>query len=153
MKAMTEDYPQQYTTDDVSRIIRRALKIEQSDSLSHQELLDTAKELGIAPGKIEEAIQLEASALERDKFKKEYLKRKRSSYKARLWSFVTLNTIVFIINAMRPGPWWFQWVLLGTGIGLIVNFRKTYFPTEYQIEKAQYRHEKLKNRPRRRHYA
>ena len=150
---MTEDIPREYSTDDVSRIIRRALKVEQSETLSHEELLETAKELGIAPERIEEAIKMEASAIEKDKFKKEYLRRKRSSFKARLYSFITVNVIVFIINAATPGPWWFQWVMLATGIGLIIKFRKTYFPTEYQIEKAKYLKEVRRKRPRRRHYA
>jgi hypothetical protein len=143
---MTEDTPRNYTADDVNRIIRRALKIEKTEAISHQELLETARELGIDPGRIEDAVKLEASALEKERLKNEYLNRKRSRFKARLWTFVTLNGVVFILNAVTPGPWWFQWVLLGTGISLAIGFRKTYFPTEHQVERAMFRREILRSR-------
>jgi hypothetical protein len=54
---MNDNTTQQYTSDDVNRIIRRALRIEESELISHKELLETARELGIDPTRIETAIE------------------------------------------------------------------------------------------------
>ena len=147
---MTEDIPRQYTTEDVTRIIRRALKMAPDESVSHQELLETAREMGIAPDRIEAAVALEAEAMKREKAEAAYLARKRSAFKARLYSFITVNIVVFIINVITPGPWWFQWVLLGTGIGLVIAFRKAYFPDPQRVKWAMQRSERLKARRDRR---
>jgi len=133
---MKDNKHSQYTSDTVNRIIRRALKIEQSDLINHAELLETARELGINPAKIEKAIELESTAIEHEQARNQYLSLKRSKFKANLWSYIIINTALILINAMTPGPWWFQWVLLGWGIGLALNFRKAYYPSEYRVEKA-----------------
>jgi len=133
---MSDNTLSQYNSDDVNRIIRRALKIEQSDSISHKELLETARELGIDPKRIETAIEEESATIQREKARNQYLSRKRSRFQSQLWSYIIINTALIIINSLTPGPWWFQWVLLGWGIGLALNFRKTYFPTPYQVERA-----------------
>jgi hypothetical protein len=143
---MTEDTPRQYTTDDVSRIIRRALKIEQAESISHKELLDTAGDLGIDPGKIEEAIRLESSGIEKEKFRRDYMARKQSALKSRIWGFIILNGFIFILNCILPGPWWFQWVLLGTGISLAFAFRDAYAPREDRMERIRRWHDRRINR-------
>ncbi|MBA3030504.1 MAG: 2TM domain-containing protein [Desulfobacteraceae bacterium] len=145
---MTENTPRQYTTDDINRIIRRALKMEQTESITHGELLETAKELGIDPGRIEEAIKLEASAMEDEKQKSAYLIRKRAAFKSRLWGFVILNTFIFVLNCILPGPWWFQWVLLGTGISLAFGFRNAYAPSEHRMERSMRRYGRRQNRLR-----
>jgi 2TM domain len=147
---MNEDTPRQYTADDVNRIIRRALKMETAESVSHEELLEMARELGVHPGKLEEAIKLEAAAMERERIRNNYLKRAQAAFKARLWGFLILNTFLFIIDYLTPGGWWFQWPLLGTGLNLAFSFKCAYFPTEERIRAAIRRHDRRKNRPHRR---
>ena len=53
---MNEFSSRQYSKDEVDRIIRRALKLKKEDSISHQELIDTAREFGISPQALEERI-------------------------------------------------------------------------------------------------
>jgi hypothetical protein len=148
---MSEDTPRQYTTDDVNRIIRRALKIDRAETVSHEELLEMARELGIHPGKLKEAIKLEAAAMEKQRIRSDYLKRAQAAFKAKFWGFIILNTFLFIIDCLTPGGWWFQWPLLGTGLSLAFFFRSAYFPTQERIEAAIRRRERRKNRPPRRH--
>lgn len=131
---MNEDTQRHYSIDDVNRIIRRALQMETVESVTHEELLSMAQELGVNPGKLEAAIKMEAAAMERARIRKERLKRAQAAFKAKLWSGITANIILFIIDCLTPGGWWFQWPLLGTGISLAVSFRRTYFPTDEQIE-------------------
>ncbi|MBV9454350.1 MAG: 2TM domain-containing protein [Rubrobacter sp.] len=35
--------------------------------------------------------------------------------------YVVVNIVLFVINLLMPGPWWFYWPLLGWGIGLGVH--------------------------------
>ena len=133
---MNKNATRQYSSDDVNRIIRRALKIDHSDSIGHRELLDTARELGIDPKRIETAIEQESRSIQQQKARDQYLSRKRSKFQSQLWSYIIVNTALILINALTPGPWWFQWPLLGWGIGLALSFRKAYFPTTYRVERA-----------------
>ncbi len=32
--------------------------------------------------------------------------------------------LLFVINLMTPGPWWFQWAALGIGIAWVVSLLK-----------------------------
>lgn len=148
---MTEDIPRQYTSEDVSRIIRRALELSSAETVNHRELLEMAEELGIAQGKIEDAIELEAAAMEKERVRNDYLKRARARFKAKLLGFAVLNTFLFILDCLTPGGWWFQWPLLGMGIPLIFCFRDAYLATEDRVARAVLRHGRKRNRPLRRH--
>lgn len=125
---MNESSSKQYSKDEVDRIIRRALKLKKEDSITHQELVDTAREFGIDPPALEAAI-----AEDRKVFKKEQALRKRqlrrkARFHRHLASYIIVIGALLIINTMTAGPWWFQWPALGWGIGLALNFKAAYFP-------------------------
>ena len=46
-----------YSRDEVDRIIRQALRLKRDEMVSHDDLLDTAKELGLDSRTIETAIE------------------------------------------------------------------------------------------------
>ena len=118
----------QYGKDEVDRIIRRALKLKKEDSISHQELLDTAREFGIDPQTLEAAIEEDQEVFEKERaFRKRQLRRK-ARFHRHLWSYIIVIGGLLMINAVTPGPWWFQWPALGWGIGLAFNFKAAYFP-------------------------
>ena len=54
---MNEFSSRHYDNEEVSRIIRRALKLKNEDTISHQELLDTARDIGLDPQILETAIE------------------------------------------------------------------------------------------------
>lgn len=33
--------------------------------------------------------------------------------------YVAVMTLLVVINALTPGPWWVQWPLIGWGIGIL----------------------------------
>lgn len=138
--------PPRYSTEEVNRIIRRALKLDEDKAISHDELLKTASELGIDPSRIEAAITQEAAALEKERFRAAYLKRARSAFKASLYGFLVLNAFLFTIDCMTGGGWWFQWPLLGTGLPLALSLGKAYFPSDARIARAQRRIARRKKR-------
>ncbi len=53
---MNEFASRHYDNDEVNRIIRRALKLENEDTISHQDLIDTARDIGLDPRIVETAI-------------------------------------------------------------------------------------------------
>ena len=46
---MSQYGPRYYDSDEVTRIIRRALKLSNEDRISHRDLMETAEEIGLDP--------------------------------------------------------------------------------------------------------
>ncbi len=60
-----------------------------------------------------------------------------------LYSYITVNIILFVINLIfNPYEWWFMWVSLFWGIGLISHFLKVYILFDKFVEK--YRNNMIK---------
>ena len=127
---MNEISSKQYSKDEVDRIIRRALKLKKEDSISHQELIDTAREFGIDPQTLEAAIEEDKEEFEKERARKKRLLRRKARFHRHLWSYLIVIGALLIINVVTPGPWWFQWPALGWGIGLAFNFKVAYFPLQ-----------------------
>jgi len=127
---MNELASKQYSKDEVDRIIRRALKLKKDDSISHQELIDTASEFGIDPQTLEIAIEEDKEEFEKERARKIRMLRRKARFYRHLWSYLIVIGALLIINIMTPGPWWFQWPALGWGIGLAFNFKAAYFPVQ-----------------------
>ena len=125
---MNEFSSKQYSKDEVDRIIRRALKLKKEDSISYQELVDTAREFGIDPQTLEEAIKEDKEVYEKESARRSRLLRRKAHFHRHLWSYIIVIGGLLLINIMTPGPWWFQWPALGWGIGLAFNFKAAYFP-------------------------
>jgi hypothetical protein len=127
---MNELSSKQYSKDEVDRIIRRALKLKKDDSISHQELIDTAREFGIDPQTLEIAIEEDKEEFEKERARKIRMLRRKARFYRHLWSYLIVIGALLTINIMTPGPWWFQWPALGWGIGLAFNFKAAYFPVQ-----------------------
>ena len=125
---MNESPAKQYSKDQVDRIIRRALKLKKEDTITHQELLDTAKEFGIDPQTLEAAIAEDQKVFQKERARRRRLARRKARFHRHLASYIIVIGALLIINIMTPGPWWFQWPALGWGIGLALNFKAAYFP-------------------------
>jgi len=127
---MNELSSKQYSQDEVDRIIRRALKLKKEDSISHQELIDTAREFGIDPQTLETAIEGDKEEYEKERARRTRLLRAKARFHRHLWSYLIVIGALLLINTITPGPWWFQWPALGWGIGLAFNFKAAYFPVQ-----------------------
>jgi hypothetical protein len=125
---MNEFSSKHYSKDEVDRIIRRALKLKKEDSISHQELVDTAREFGIDPQTLEAAIEQDKEVFKKERDRHARLQRRKGRFHRHLWSYIIVIGGLLMINLVTPGPWWFQWPALGWGIGLAFNFKAAYFP-------------------------
>lgn len=131
---MNKFSPKHYSKDEFDRIIRRALKLKKEDSISHQELIDTAKEFGIDSQTLDSAVKEEKEEFEKVRSQKTRLLRRKARFHRHLWSYLIVIGALLLINITTPGPWWFQWPALGWGIGLALNFRAAYFPVPKEKE-------------------
>jgi hypothetical protein len=129
-----------YSEDEVSRIIRRALKIRQTDTVSHADLIETAGDLGIDAHTLEAAIELER----RETIRRRRLTRRKVGFYWHLWSYIIVNLALVFINVLVPGPLWFQWSVLGWGIGLAFHYKALYFTRGKKYEnRLQLEHERV----------
>ena len=126
-----------YDNDQVNRIIRRALKLKNEDAVSHQDLLDTAMDIGLDSQILETAIEQEQQAIKKEKIWKVWLKRRKVGFYSHLWSYLMVNGALLLINNFTPGPWWFQWSVLGWGIGLAFHFKATFISPAKQFSKRR----------------
>ncbi|MFC1863451.1 2TM domain-containing protein [Thermodesulfobacteriota bacterium] len=124
----------QYKSDEVDRIIRRALQLKRDEMISHDDLVDMAKELGLDSQTLETAIEQEQQAFDYLKTRKVRIIRRKAKFHRHLWSYIIVMGALILINIFTPGPWWFQWPVLGWGIGLALHFRAAYFPAEVELD-------------------
>ena len=139
---MNELSSRSYDSDEVTRIIRRALKLKNEDTITHQDLIDTAEEIGIDPQLLETAIKQEQHEYKKESIQKARLKRRKAGFYSHLGSCLIVNSALLLINSFTPGPWWFQWPLLGWGIGLAFHFKAVFSP----VGKSRGSREKMRRR-------
>ena len=128
---------QRYSRDEVNRIMRRALKLENEDTISYRDLIDTASEIGLDPQVIETAIEQEQREFQNQRIRMDRLKRRKVGFYSHLWSYLIVNAALLLINNFTPGPWWFQWSLLGWGIGLAFHFKAAFFPGKKRLRRER----------------
>lgn len=52
----------------------------------------------------------------------------RRAFLAHLFVYCAVNSLLFLVNLVTTGPWWFYWPLLGWGVGLAAHGFVTFFP-------------------------
>jgi len=145
---MNDFSSRKFTNDEVSRIIRQSLTLEDKDTVDFHGLLEIGAELGIDPGKIQEAINREDAAQQDHGLREKWLARQRTEFREHLWAYLIINAALLLINLFSPGPWWFQWPLLGWGIGLAFHYRESHYPSEEAIEKGIHKLARLEQKKR-----
>jgi len=125
---MNQYASRQYDSDEVTRIIRRALKLSNEDTISHDELMETAQQVGLDPQIVEIAIKEEQREFKKERIRMSVLRRRKAGFQWHLWSYLIVNAALLLTNKLTPGPWWFHWSVLGWGIGLAFHFKAIYFP-------------------------
>jgi hypothetical protein len=132
---MNESSSRRYDSDEVSRIIRRGLKIRNEDRISHRDLMEIAEQIGLAPQIVETAIKEEQKEFKKERIRKAVLCRRKAGFRRHLWSYLIVNAALLLTNKMTPGPWWFHWSVLGWGIGLAFHFNAVYFSSRKQWDR------------------
>jgi hypothetical protein len=125
-----------YTHEEMSEILHRALERSPDDEgVSHRELLETAKEVGLEPAEVERAIAQveEQTALRRERDR--WLAERRARL-VRAWVSFALVGAVLAAVYMVAHAGWTGWLLLPWGLLLVrATLRLREGPSEKQLRR------------------
>jgi hypothetical protein len=134
-----DDANRQFTSDEVSAIVRRALQSQvASDYISYADLLDIAQQSGISESALRQAIEEEETLGELERAKETWLWRRKSAFFRHLRTYCIVNGFLFLLNVItNPGGYlWVVWPILGWGIGLAFSAAEAFFPSHDRVERG-----------------
>jgi hypothetical protein len=130
---MTDPKPlRQYTTEEAASIITRVLDRQNGEGgrISHDELLETARDIGVT------TLELEAAVVEEAKLRAERLVREEQRERAlRLWIrhlvvYVVVGAFCFVLDVRVTGGVFYFWVLLVWGLMVALHAVRVFLPNE-----------------------
>jgi hypothetical protein len=126
-----------YTVEEVESILRRALRRKRdSGEITYDELVETARELGIAPGELERAISEQHTLGEFEDACDEWKKSRKRKFYDHLRAYLIINGAFFLFDIFVSGGSWFYYCLLGWGIGLAFDAASAFNPDPKEIERG-----------------
>jgi len=162
--AMRTTGQRRYSDDEIRRIVERATEMQGSEgALSHQELLEVAREVGLDEGAVSAAareIAREKKAPKRGDAAVDNGDRaaaepapapppasQKTSRTAQRWrdffrhlmSFLVVNGFIYYFLNQ---PAWQRWVLFGWGMGVLLHLASTIFPESEEKKKKEREREK-----------
>jgi hypothetical protein len=112
----------EYSTGEVEAIVRIALERQGTEGrISHDELLETAREIGVSAEDIEEAVAEEARIREAKAEIESSRQRSRQLFIANLVSFAVVNAALFVVDRAISGGTWFYWPLIAWGVAVAIH--------------------------------
>ena len=135
---MSEHLTRHYTPEEVTAIVRRALNGQSpSDSISYKELLETAKDLGVSPERLEAAVREQEEDGEMDEAREKWRRRRRQQFiNGHLRAYLIVNGFLFLLDLVTTGGVWFFYPMLGWGIGLAFDASAAFHPDERHVERG-----------------
>jgi 2TM domain len=134
-----DDANRQFTSDEVSAIVRRALQSQVvSDSISYADLLDIAQQSGISESALRQAMEEEDTLGALERAKEAWLWRRKSAFFRHLRTYCIVNGFLFLLNVITNpgGHLWVVWPILGWGIGVAFSAADAFFPSHDRVERG-----------------
>ncbi len=122
-----------YTRDEVEEILRRALETQPVESLSHEDLVAAAVEAGIDADDVEAAARQIEEEREVSVEEERVIQWRRKRFLQSIYTYVVVNSGLFVIDIMSGPGWWVQWVLAGWGVALALGARRALLPDRERI--------------------
>lgn len=114
-----------FSPEEVEAILRRAIERQQRlsapGSLSRDELMATAGELGIDPGVVQDAIRDLETSRQVEK-RQEFQVQHRRRYGGYLRRYILLSVVLIAVNATLGGIRWSIFVLFMVGVALLFSW-------------------------------
>jgi hypothetical protein len=135
----------QYTRQEVEEILRRALQTQPLETLSHEDLVAAAVEAGIDAEDVEAAARQLEEERELRAEEDRIVSRRKQRFLQSIYTYVIVNSGLFLIDVMSGPGWWVQWVLAGWGIFLALGARRSLVPDRARL-RARARRQVAKRR-------
>jgi len=127
-----------YTNDEVGAILRRAFERQPGEGrISHDELLETAREIGVSASDIEEAVAEEARIRETRARIEANRRKAQLLFVVHLIAFVAGNGAIVAVDLMTGDKLWFYWPLIAWTLVLIAHAARLVFFKDADSEQLQ----------------
>lgn len=123
----------QYTREEVEEILRRALETQPLETLSHEDLVASAVEAGIDADDVEAAARQIEEEREVRAEEDRIVGYRKKRFLQSIYTFVVVNSGLFLIDIMSGPGWWVQWVLAGWGIFIALGARRALMPDRSRL--------------------
>lgn len=123
----------QYSRDEVEEILRRALQTQPLETLSHEDLVAAAVEAGIDAKDVEAAARQIEDERELRAEEDLIVGYRKKRFLQSIYTYVVVNSGLFLIDIMSGPGWWVQWVLGGWGIALALGARRALMPDRARL--------------------
>jgi hypothetical protein len=121
-----------YSNEEAASIITRVLDRQNGEGgrISHDELLETAREIGVTTLELEEAVVAEVRDRAERIVREEERQREIRKLLRHASTYVILGAFCFVVDIRLTGGVWYFWVLLGWGVVVALHAVKVFLPTE-----------------------
>jgi hypothetical protein len=136
---MPDNTPRRYTPEQVNAILRRAIDRQgagATSSVTHEDLLETARELGIDAAQVEAALTEHETQGSMDDARIRWRAQRKKKFFEHLRTYLIINSMLFLMDYFLTGGVWFFWCLFGWGIGILFDASDTFFPKDKDIERG-----------------
>ena len=122
----------QYTTEEAASIITRVLDRQNGEGgrISYDELLETARDIGVTTLELEEAVVAETRARAERIVRDEERQRDLRKLLRHAAFYVVVSAFCFVLDVRITGGVWYFWVLLGWGLVVALHAIKALLPNE-----------------------
>lgn len=139
--------PERFSRDQVDAILGRAIERDRSTGdLSHEQLMDIAKEIGVSSDSIERAIQ-EITVEQKDQ--QDLVRLRREAWRGLLFHlvpYVCVNSLLATINYFTTSFPWALFPIMGWGIGLLSHLLAVVFPNPERLNRLLQRERERERR-------
>src|SRR5207253_2614770 len=98
---MADNIPRRYTPEEVNEILRRAIDRQgagATSSVTHDDLLETARELGIDDAQVEAALAEQATVGALDDARRRWLVQRKKKFYEHLRTYLIINSMLFLMD-------------------------------------------------------
>jgi 2TM domain len=137
---MTDPKPfREYSNEEAASIITRVLDRQNGEAgrISHDELLETAREIGVTTLELEAAVVAETRDRAERIVRDEERQRELRKLLRHASTYVVLGAFCFVLDVRITGGVWYFWVLLGWGAIVALHAVKVILPNETDRRLAQ----------------
>ncbi len=125
----------EYTNEEAASIITRVLDRHGGEGgrISHDELLETARDIGVTTLELEEAVVAETRARAEAIVREEQRQRDLRKLLRHVATYVVVGAFCYVLDARLTGGVWYFWVLLGWGLLVALHGVRVLVPTEASV--------------------